>query len=220
MVPQPGWRRHHLLRLEGLEGGGRGCGVLPAAAEGGSVARRHGSGQRSRRGRDEHLPGECQCVDYEHGPWELGVVGLGRGTSQPTNAGPSTGGASWPVDEALRSSVAFFGADGSEGTQGLQRPGGSDSPRDNTGGLAGESTAAELKDELPVGQLVTFVGALDSVGQLAQVHLRLPAGPALRRTWNSITLPRPCSWRGQWPPMNERSWRSSYDLGHYFWGAG
>ena len=141
--------------------------------------------------------------------------GVGTSTSQgsanvwTTNMAPGSWG-SWDWGGVLRnrptlvldglgglvrltrplSSVAFFGADGSEGAQGLQRPGGS-TARDNTGGLAGESTAAELKDELPVGQLVMFVGALDSVGQLAQVHLRLTAGPALRRTWHSITLPRP-----------------------------
>jgi hypothetical protein len=103
----------------------------------------------------------------------------------------------------------------------LRRPGRSDYLLGGTAGLAGQGAAAELEDELPVGQLVTLVGALNSVRQLARAHLGVPTGPALWRTWHPITLPRQ---RPLAPTMapgeNDRSWRSSCDLGHYLWRAG
>ena len=75
-------------------------------------------------------------------------------------------------------------------SRGLRGPGSSENLVDGSAGLAGQGSAAELENELPVGQLVTLIGVLDSVRQLARVHLCVPTGPALWRTWHPITLPR------------------------------
>jgi len=91
----------------------------------------------------------------------------------------------------------------------LRWSGRSDNMLGGTVGLAGQRAAAELEDELTVGQLVTLVGAIDSVRQHGKAHLCVPIAPSFWRTWHSMA-----------PDENDRSWRSSCQLGHYLWGAG
>lgn len=73
-----------------------------------------------------------------------------------------------------------------------------------------QGPAREFEDELPVRRLVTVVGALHSVGELAGVHLSEAAWSALRCCRHGPTLPRSTVHAGDRPHgQNDRPWRSS-----------